>query len=386
MLECSNANSCTGCHACLNVCPKHAIKMVENEEGFLYPQIDKELCVDCGLCEKACPISQVGRTKELFVTYAAWCSNEEVRKDSSSGGIFYLLAKSVLEQGGVVFGVGYDEQFQVIHKYVENLESLRGLQGSKYVQSKIGNCYVQAKKILEEGRKVLFSGTPCQIAGLNQYLGKEYENLITQDLICHGVPSLMVFRDYLTYMKGKYGKISCINFREKNPNWIFFSMKILFKKLSYCKTHDDDLFMKVFLNNTILRYSCYDCKFLGDKHQADITLADYWGVEQQHPDMFDNKGTSLVIINSEKALQVWHELKAETHFKKIDGEKAIQYNPSYFKSVKCPSKRKHYFSYRKKHSFEETVAWAVRPTVAGAVYKEVRRFGGIVKRTIKNML
>lgn len=201
MKEICCTSDCTGCMACVNVCAHHAISVVQDKEGFDRPQIDESLCVDCGLCAKTCPINHHPLATEPIEIYSGWSSNEAVRINSSSGGAFTEIARPVLEDGGVVFGCTLNDKLQAEHIYVETLEDLENnLRGSKYVQSRIGNTYEQAKDFLRQGRKVLFSGTPCQIAGLRNYLRKDYENLLTVDLICHGVPSPLIFEEYKKYI------------------------------------------------------------------------------------------------------------------------------------------------------------------------------------------
>lgn len=203
MIQLDKKQTCTGCHACAAKCPKQCIKMISDTEGFWYPQIDEEECINCGLCERVCPIITPIKFEDPFspMAYACYNRDEKVRLASSSGGIFTLIAEAVLKQGGVVFGAGFDEDFNVCHQCVERVEDLDKLRMSKYVQSKIGETYREAENFLKENRLVLFTGTPCQIGGLKAYLGKSYDNLITQDIICHGVPSPMVWEDYLAFRK-----------------------------------------------------------------------------------------------------------------------------------------------------------------------------------------
>lgn len=197
MINIKDKSNCCGCNACVQKCPKQCISMREDDEGFLYPYVDKILCIDCGLCEKTCPVINSKEERKPLNVFAAKKPNDEVRMQSSSGGIFTLLAENVIDEGGVVFGAGFNERWEVVHSFAEKKEDLAKFRGSKYVQSKVGNSYKQAEAFLKQGRKVLYSGTPCQIAGLKQYLRKDYANLLAVDFICHGVPSPGVFRTYL---------------------------------------------------------------------------------------------------------------------------------------------------------------------------------------------
>lgn len=224
-----NTSECTGCMACANICPYHAISVVQDEEGFDRPKIDQKLCMDCGLCQKTCPINYHPSITEPKKIFSGWSSNESVRMGSSSGGAFTEIARPILEEGGVVFGCVLNENLKAEHSYVETLNDLtHKLCGSKYVQSRIGKSYVTAKNFLKQGRKVLFSGTPCQIAGLKNYLRKDYDNLITVDLICHGVPSPIVFEDYKKFISThERMEITDVKFRCKKSSWIFFSMTLI---------------------------------------------------------------------------------------------------------------------------------------------------------------
>lgn len=197
MINIAVKSKCTGCSACVQRCPKQCISFEEDSEGFYYPQVNLSLCINCGLCEKVCPVLQQDKPRNPVIVYAAKNSNLSTRLASSSGGIFALLAETILRQNGVVFGARFDNEWNVIHDYTESLDGLSVFLGSKYVQSKIGNTYKYAERFLKEGRKVLFSGTPCQIVGLKKYLRKDYDTLLTVDFVCHGVPSPMIWRDYL---------------------------------------------------------------------------------------------------------------------------------------------------------------------------------------------
>ena len=305
MLEIDNKSLCSGCHACANACPQNCIQMISYEEGFWYPQVDKDNCIECGLCEKVCPILHKWQSDEnrLTTAMAAINLNEEIRLKSSSGGIFTLIAEEIINQGGVVFGAAFANDFRSVHHiFVDNTKDLEKLRGSKYVQSKIGDTYKQAKDFLDGGRMVLFTGTPCQIGGLYSYLRKPYENLFTQDIICHGVPSPMVWKKYVDEREKKAASTTQrMFFRHKKYGWKTFA--VLFEFLNstvYMKNLHDDSFMRAFLSNLCLRPSCYNCSFKSIKRQADITLADFWGVQNELPEMDDDKGTSLVLVHSVK--------------------------------------------------------------------------------------
>lgn len=333
-------SKCSGCHACFNICPKDAITMVPDENGFKHPQIDEDLCVHCNLCKKVCPILKEVKKENDIHAYACINKDDEIRMNSSSGGMFYLLAKNVLSKNGVVFGARFNDDFDVIHDYIEKNEDIHLFQGSKYVQSSINDSYKKAKKFLDEDRLVLFTGTPCQIEGLLSYLQKDYSNLITQDIICHGVPSPKLLRLYKENIKSKYNdNITKINFRKKTMSWKNYEMSIDLKHHYYEVSHNDDVYMKAFLNDIALRDSCYQCSAKKKHRLSDITLADFWGIETVLPEMDDDKGTSLVIINSVSGKQLFEEIKSQIKYKEVEYEKAIANNPSLYQSVNRPQKR-----------------------------------------------
>lgn len=282
--------------------------------------------------------------------YACQNKDSAVREQSSSGGIFWLLANVILDEQGVVFGAAYDKEWQVYHTYGETPEDIRKFMGSKYVQSRVGDSYQKVKEFLDAGRKVLFSGTPCQIAGLYAYLGRKAENLVTVDLICHGVPSRRVWREYLAEIcNGR--KIKDISFRDKTEGWKTFSMKMEFTDGStYRKNLQQDLFMQGFLQDIYLRPSCYVCKFRGMERQADITVADFWGVENYVPELFDDRGTSLILVHSEMGERMINAIKKDMDGKEISSEVVRKENPSVICSVGCPKKRNVFF--KKKRSKE----------------------------------
>lgn len=318
-------NVCSGCRACEKKCPINAITMVEDEKGFLYPQVDEKKCIKCGICRKICPT----KNEEIPIekkAYAAYNNDEKIRLDSSSGGIFDILANYIIEKNGVVFGAAFDKDFNVKHIAVDNKKDICKLRKSKYVQSDTNSTFEIAKKILNEGRMVYFSGTPCQIEGLKAYLDKDYDKLITQDLICHGVPSPKVWREYL---KNKSNNIQEINFRSKEKSsWDDYQLKIVYNNKEEYENHDQNAFMKLFLNDLILRDSCYNCKFKKENRVSDFTLADFWGIDRINKEMNDHKGISLLIVNSAKAKKILEEIKDRIIIKEVEFEDAIKGNKS----------------------------------------------------------
>lgn len=374
-------NICTGCHACYNICPQNCIEMVENKEGFLEPSINYDICINCNLCKKICPVN-----KDHKVTYrnvkAFVCinKNEVIRQNSSSGGIFTELASYILDQEGFVYGAAFDENFKVKHIKIEKKMDICKLQCSKYVQSNIGNIFINVKDDLEIGKKVLFTGTPCQIEGLLNFLGKEYSNLYTQDLICHGVPSPKSWNKYIR----EFGKgINSISFRDKTYGWKKFSMKVETDDSIYINTLDKDSFLQSFLKNINLRKSCYNCKFKTIGRRSDITLADYWGIEHIDGLYFDDKGTSLVIINSDKGQEMYDNIRKNLISKSTDLNKAIKYNPAINQSVELTKKRSLFFKNINKYTYEQLVKNTLKVTIIDKLVKIKIKIIRKIKRMLK---
>ncbi|TKJ32448.1 MAG: coenzyme F420-reducing hydrogenase subunit beta [Planctomycetes bacterium B3_Pla] len=301
--------NCTGCSACASVCERATITMKEDAEGFLCPVINEEVCTDCGLCQRICPVlprKWLPSRPETPAIYAAWHHDPEVRRQSSSGGVFTALAVDVLNHAGVVFGAGFDGHVNVCHKAVFEAECLEELRGSKYVQSSIGDTFSQAKKLLKTGRQVLFSGTPCQIAGLYSFLGHDCDNLVTCDFICHGVPSPKLFRKYMEYLEQKYlSKPRKVSFRDKRRGWTYLIAIEFYNGQEVVRRFTADPYYTAFLKNICLRRCCHECDFKGLPRVADVTLADFWGIGARHPELDDNKGTSLVLVNSDKGKGIY---------------------------------------------------------------------------------
>lgn len=355
-------DECYGCTSCEQICPRQCISMVSDEEGFLYPRVDIEECIGCKLCEKACPSLAALEDRYPIKAYAAICTEEDIRSQSSSGGVFTLLAESVINQGGVVFGARFDESWQVVHAKAERVEDLSFFRGSKYVQSKMGNCYAEARECLKKGRNVMFVGTPCQIAGLHHFLGKPYEKLLTVDFICHGVPSPAVWRWYIDrksseiarkslkgmfyYWRNRSNFVSDVEFREKTYGWKQFSMVIKTKGKTYSERHFNDPYMKAFLDNYSLRLSCYSCKMKYGRSHSDITIADFWNVHRVTEHFDDDGGTSLVLANSSKGLKLFQQMRCNS--KEVDFNDAIQYNRAWSIPYEKNDKREYFFQHYKK--------------------------------------
>lgn len=340
-----NKEDCCGCYACSNACPKKCISMDKDSEGFWYPHINPQECIHCNKCQKVCPVLNSSSNANKSIAYLGLNNNPLVRKNSSSGGIFTAIAEKIIDMGGAVFGCSFNESFEVEHICVETKEELERLQGSKYVQSRIGDTYSRVKLYLLEGRTVLFTGTPCQIEGLISFLGDtDTNNLYTQDIICHGVPSPGVWKEYLDY-RSKGDEIKSVSFRDKKYGWHYFSMNIETDKRHYTKRLDEDLFLRLFLDNTILRPSCHNCKFKKEIRISDFTLADCWRPESVKSQLIDDdKGLSMFFLNTEKAKALFEIIKNNCTLQEIDYDLAINSQKVATSSVKPNIHRQDFFA------------------------------------------
>ncbi len=302
---------CTGCGACENICPVDAITMEPDKEGFIMPIVDSNKCVDCGKCVKICPLTAFEKRNSAKPEVYAAMADDQIRKVSSSGGMFTLLADEIFKSGGAVCGAAYDENWLVKHIIIDKPEDISKIRGSKYVQSNTGTIFRDVKKILDDGRKVLFTGCPCQVAGLYSFLQKDYPNLYTADLLCHGVPSPKVFDKYLNETFGERRKnITRIDFRDKSVFGWSSSINISFSDgTEYRCSNADDPYYRAFLPIISLRRSCAHCKFSPVPRVGDISIGDFWGISRYKASLNDQKGTSLVIVNSEKGRQIFNAIK-----------------------------------------------------------------------------
>lgn len=322
--------NCSGCGVCKLICPNNAISMVVDKEGFLYPYINLEKCTNCGLCKKICPFKgkqQLKENKNLKI-FAVKNKNQEVREKSSSGGVFSLLAEEVIKQKGSVYGALLDKKNQVMHAEITQIKNLYKLYGSKYVQSDLKNVYNEIKEKLSKGKKILFSGTPCQVAGLKAYLGNRKEdNLILVDIICHGVPSPSIWEDFVkTLEKENNSKLKKFYFRNKDFGWLesvkrcraeFLNKKIRRNELT-------NSFNNLFLNDLILRPSCHNCPFTTFDREGDITLGDFWRIIEEIPSFYDNKGVSTILINTEKGKKEFNKIKKDIFYCKSNKRQTKQ--------------------------------------------------------------
>ena len=398
MIKVTRKEQCCGCSACEQICPKGCITFSEDSEGFLYPNVNAVKCIDCGLCEKICPVINQDAERNPKKVYAAKHKDDGIRMMSSSGGVFSCLADKILEQGGVVFGARFNDRWEVIHDYVETKEDLDLFRGSKYVQSRIGDTFSEVESFLKLGRKVLFTGTPCQVAGLKKYLGKGYDNLLTIDFVCHGVPSPKVWRMYLyELLKTQNASdpeivltsikddviIKRINFRDKSVGWKNFSFVCDLSMASedgergvvLSSVFYENSYMNAFLSNLSLRPSCYECPARKGKSGADITIGDFWGVESVLPNENDDKGISLILEYNESVL-ILHDLDlVESLY-----EDVVKGNICISESVKIPVNRGYFFYRLEKDGFNDSFAASVSDKLYYRIARTLfRKFSNKVK-------
>ena len=417
MIHITDKKNCCGCSACVQRCPKQCIRLEEDTEGFLYPQVDEETCIKCGLCEKVCPILNQADKLPVQEVLAVKNPDEEERMNSSSGGVFLPLAREVINQGGVVFGAVYDESWEVHHVYAEKIEDVYPMMGSKYLQSKIGNSFKDAERFLKQGREVLFVGSPCQIAGLRTYLrNKQYPNLLAVDFLCHGVPSPGVWRRYLAETYGGYdakeqsrlqataGKkivllsslnatspIGDIKFRDKRESgWKKFRFVVRQKSASKVDQntvlssdiHYDNPFMRGFLSDIYLRPSCYACKCKNGVNHSDMTIADFWGINQIAPEFDDDKGVGMVLLNTKKGEDYFSRLSMDVLPSTL--EQARFYNGGFNEHTKAHPKRdQFFFLIENGKSIKAAVEICLRLPFKQRVVRIVKR---IVKKVVKKIL
>lgn len=338
MITISDKADCSGCSACYAVCPKHCITMCSDEEGFLYPSIDVNLCINCGACDKVCPLRKpLVVDEEKTSAFAVQNKDESIRMKSASGGAFSAFATVVLNKGGIVFGGCFDKDFNVCHDSVATIDDLKRLRCSKYVQSDMGNTFSKVKALLKEGRLVLFSGTPCQVEGLNSFLKRKYDNLITLDLVCRGTPSPGLWKKYLAWNSLKEDSpITYVSFRDKHFGYAGSTMAIGFEngKTKY-QSRSIQFFKYTFFQDLNNRPSCFKCHFKTVKREADITLYDCWHVNAFNKEMDDDRGTTMVLLHSEKGERLFKETESLIRYCNVDVEKAIELDG--IMAIQCPS-------------------------------------------------
>lgn len=331
MLIYERKEECCGCTACTSICPKQAITMIADEEGFLYPGIKQVLCIECDLCKQVCPFSDNYRTSGNYdkpIVYAAKHKDDNVRMHSSSGGMFTAISDYILDIDGVIYGAAFDENFVVHHQKAKTPEERNKFRGSKYIQSNLIGVFEDIKNELKKGRTVLFTGTPCQNAGLRAFLNKSYDNLYLCDIVCHGTPSPLLWKEYIGFLE-KRSKSRLVNyfFRYKEVGWRGYNVYALFDNgKSKLNTPDMMTYANIFGSDLALRPACHNCKFCNFSRPSDITIGDFWGIEKGMPDFDDNIGVSLVLINSSKGKGLFQRISKNLCYRESNTADCLQHN------------------------------------------------------------
>ncbi|WP_408071421.1 Coenzyme F420 hydrogenase/dehydrogenase, beta subunit C-terminal domain [Butyrivibrio sp. JL13D10] len=349
MIDVRKKSDCCGCGVCVDSCPIRCISMQNDAEGFCYPKVDKSKCINCNLCTNRCPIINSTEKKDNYISGFVARSYDATRNESSSGGIFYLIAKYVIIQRGIVVGAAFDSEWNVHHICIDRLDRINDLLGSKYVQSSTCGVFQQIKSRLDDDRLVLFSGTGCQIAALKSFLCHDYSNLLTVDILCHGVPSPKVWRIYLNSVKNEFSSdIQKVTFRDKRDGWHNYSNTIrLSSGQIVTSVFTSNLYMNMFLSNFSLRPSCYNCRFKGLERTSDLTIGDAWGIEKVMPDFDDDKGTSLVIVHSSKGEKILKWISNSVEMREVDIDSILPRTADSRMSVHVPETRAIFMYYLK---------------------------------------
>ena len=390
MISITNKVDCCGCNACGDICGKHAISFVTDNEGFWYPEVNKELCVDCGLCDKVCPIQNKANHVERYSepnVFAAYTKDEAIRLDSTSGGIHSMFALKMYEKDAYVGGAVYNPDHTCSQIVDNNLERLPEIRSSKYLQSNAEGVYKEIRSLLKEGKNVFFCGCPCQIHALYNFLGKEYENLVTCDFICRGVNSPKVFLKYMEMLERQYGaKATEIKFKNKKWGWHNFSLRVNFENgEEYCKDRYHDLFFIGYLQaGNFTRPSCYGCHFKGFPQKADITLADFWGIEKIDKTMDQDKGTSLVMVNSDKGQALFDSIKEKIEWRQFTMDDAREGNPAMEESLSSAKpNREAFFNDLDKLPFEKVAAKHFpMPTLKKTIKKKLSPIKSVIRKIL----
>lgn len=351
--------ACTGCTACENCCPRDAIEMLPDHEGFQYPYVHQELCISCGLCVEKCHIANpVKDTNDLPIVYAGWNKSYHIRVSSTSGGVFTALAEAFIKKNGFVVGAYYDDQFVIRHTIAGNMDEIEKLRQSKYAQSDMMDVFSRIKHLLHDGKMVLFCGTPCQSGGLQRYLGDKYENLYCCDFICRGVASPKVYRKYLDGLfENSKTAIQKIQFKNKDYGWNRFSTKITFKNGSvFQQDRNHDPYMKGYLRfNLYLRPCCYECQYKQLPRISDISLGDFWGIGKLKAELDDDRGTSAILVNSAKGAQMLDWIRDQLYLEERSFEEVLAGNVSLVQSPERGEFREYFFEHMDRMRFDKLI-------------------------------
>lgn len=373
---------CSGCGSCAAVCPKTSITMTVDAEGFRYPVIDGADCVHCGACEKVCPVINPVPVSGNPSALAAQNTDESVRWASSSGGVFSALAAEVLAHGGKVCAAVYDSNFLVRHLLADSVDQLTGMRGAKYTQSRVEHCFPEIRKLLDKNVPILFAGTPCQTSGLRAYLGRDYQKLLLVDMICHGVPSPKVWTKYLrerNLADAPISEICEVNLRSKTTGWSHYGYSVEMEYMDgtkYSVPQGQDTFMRGFVSNLYLRPSCADCSFKGVKRCSDLTMGDYWGIWDQYPEFDDNKGTSLLLIQTDKGQDAWSRISDQFRSLDVPVHATVAQNPSTVcASLPHPNREKFFSGMESKKSLQQWINHCLEPKKEKLLLRLIRKIG-----------
>lgn len=389
MIQIKDKSQCTGCTACFNSCSHEAIRMEYDSYGHSYPVVNVEKCTECGLCERVCPLlhkEDFARDEEKGIhslpVYACFSKKEEIRKSSTSGGLFSVLAEYVISRGGIVCAAEFDRRFHIHHVFVDRIGDLNRLKGSKYAQSELGYAFSEVRKELRVGKEVLFVGTPCQVAGLKFFLRKDYPNLYTCDFICMGISSPVLWEEYLDNFENRE-HIRRILFKDKRRGWHNWQMLIEYPNKEKIQEGYENPFFNSYLNHITFRPSCFRCPYRRVHRMSDFTIADCWGIDQFNPSFDDNKGCTTLILQNEKAESVFEQLKSQVHYMEYPIENVIRYNPHICSSVSVhPMTEQFYLSYWKEGYKKAALKYCV-PVRCGVFFSLVKRVYGKLKNMTK---
>ena len=371
-----NRADCSGCSACANICPKNCISMQHDDEGFLYPKINHEVCISCGRCDKVCPsLNYNPKLPAMWPeAFVAVYPDEKIRRHSSSGGVFTALSELILSTGGIIFGAGFDENWRVVHTSAENLDELENLRGSKYVQSQIGDVYKRVKVELEKGRRVLFSGTPCQIAAVRNMFPEDRQ-IVCIGVVCHGSIERDIWKAYLK-SEAKRGCIKAVTMRDKSKGWLNYGLKLSFENgteyITYRK--ENGYFLKAFTDGLLERDRCLDCTYKGDQIKADILLGDAWGMETVCPDLTDEWGLSGAICLTDIGRDLFYAVRAGLECREVRVETLIEKNQRIVSPAKVDTR---YKAFRKKfdaspEKIQELCEQYEKPTIMNRISAKLR--------------
>lgn len=388
MIEITDKYDCCGCTACESVCGHDAIAMVADIEGFLYPKVDVSKCVGCGLCERVCPVKyrDTNRFNSLpQKVYALHHVDNDVWQTSSSGGVFAALVEDCLSQGGIVFGAEYDDDFVVVHKGEETHDGVLKFRGSKYVQSDMRGVFRDVKQYLREGRHVLFSGTPCQVEGLKCFLLKPYDNLITVDILCHGVPSPRVFADYVKYIsRHSFSILIGINMKDKTFGWGYQNLRLFFKGgYSEFNSPLSNLWNRIFYGHVANRPACHKCRFTNLSRPGDLTIGDFWGIEKSHPEFISDKGISLLLVNSDNGMRIWN--RVQSRFVYMESDTAECQQPAVYCSQPEAVDRVDFWSRYLSNGFNNIIHYKYGISIISLASYRLRQFVSMIKRTLNKI-